>query len=103
MPGRSAETAIEAEGARVRTEDPKGMRALESRNTGRGTPSSSVASPPHGGAAGQAPALGRADTSACQRCTFVQSSGTGQRAAPAAKSTVQSAVMSAIEKVSPAT
>ena len=102
MPGRSAETAIEAEGARGRTEDLKGMRALVEEHWPRNA--LVVCGEPATRRCGrQASALGRADTSACQRCTFVQSSGTGQRAAPAAKSTVQSAVMSAIEKVSPAT
>ena len=50
----------------------------------------------------QALALGRPETSACQRFRFAHSSGIGTRAAPAAKSTVQSAVMSAIVKSSPA-
>lgn len=50
----------------------------------------------------QALAEGRADTSSYQRLRLDNDSGMGTRAAPAAKSHVQSAVMSAIEKLSPA-
>ena len=51
----------------------------------------------------QALALGRAETSACQRARFSQDSGTGTRAAMEAKSTAHKAVMSAMVNASPAT
>ena len=86
----------------TRTEGASGLRAA-----GRGygltpvVPDLSTAA--RGSPALQALALGRAETSACQRARFSQDSGTGTRAAMEAKSTAHKAVMSAMVNASPVT